>query len=200
MLVLRTSKTEESLPRYLPRKGTETQPLSDIPLFCCRNFATIFTPQGDGNAKFSAQDCFHCAILCHDIYPARGRKRKPSKPLRTLYFGFATIFTPQGDGNSSSSSPFRFISRSPLPRYLPRKGTETADRCVSREPLTGLCHDIYPARGRKLGDFVFECRQILFSFATIFTPQGDGNSVGYGGHLRRLCALPRYLPRKGTET
>jgi len=40
------------LPRYLPRKGTETNLLMPNYGFTfITTFATIFTPQGDGNAK-----------------------------------------------------------------------------------------------------------------------------------------------------
>ena len=62
---------------------------------------------------------------------------------------FATIFTPQGDGNSNQGG-VAAGKKSHLPRYLPRKGTETL------------------LRGLNIGDIDVE-------FATIFTPQGDGN-------------------------
>ena len=60
------------------------------------------------------------------------------------------------------------------PRYLPRKGTETVfDRAV------------------EIG---------LDGFATIFTPQGDGNSTALLTYTPKGKDSPRYLPRKGTET
>ena len=87
------------------------------------------------------------------------------------------------------------------PRYLPRKGTETF--LLIRHNTMSLYiirHDIYPARGRKRSytkeDRVIEIRYsprylprkgtetLIYTltinigsllFATIFTPQGDGN-------------------------
>ncbi|MFN8973457.1 MAG: hypothetical protein ACK5W8_01885 [Pseudanabaena sp.] len=42
---------------------------------------------------------------------------------------------------------------------------------------------------------------VQIPFATIFTPQGDGNILYFGDLcLQRFQASPRYLPRKGTET
>ena len=143
-------------------------------------FATIFTPQGDGNL-ISTISCVKVIPIRHDIYPARGRKlwcsnlknglnrstiirhdiypargRKlpsiSSSDLKVLLTKFATIFTPQGDGNS--------------------------DRAISK--ITNK----------------------LFLFATIFTPQGDGNLAmdEYIQSLENHRHSPRYLPRKGTET
>ena len=37
-------------------------------------------------------------------------------------------------------------------------------------------------------------------FATIFTPQGDGNGLFALANASFLADSPRYLPRKGTET
>ncbi len=61
-----------------------------------------------------------------------------------------------------------------LPRYLPRKGTETSTHPPYAHPST--------------------------AFATIFTPQGDGNINKSIDFMAFLPYLPRYLPRKGTET
>ena len=64
-------------------------------------FATIFTPQGDGNPFTVIILGVSKGQICHDIYPARGRKLKiPTHVYRiAASFEFATIFTPQGDGN-----------------------------------------------------------------------------------------------------
>ena len=62
----------------------------------------------------------------HDIYPARGRKQAKAFD-RHRY----TLLD--------------------SPRYLPRKGTETAgdSAIIVCIPLVAIRHDIYPARGRK---------------------------------------------------
>ena len=59
-------------PRYLPRKGTETATVERLASSALR-FATIFTPQGDGNCK-KERDNKQAKWIRHDIYPARGRK------------------------------------------------------------------------------------------------------------------------------
>jgi len=41
---------------------------------------------------------------------------------------------------------------------------------------------------------------IKIAFATIFTPQGDGNDRHFDYSEQYKDYLPRYLPRKGTET
>ncbi len=116
-------------PRYLPRKGTETVRMINIVItFNITQFATIFTPQGDGNGKANAAAIESskysprylprkgtetlvnslstwATLNCirHDIYPARGRKPViPSICVVSVFFKLS---------NS--------------PRYLPRKGTET---------------------------------------------------------------------------
>ncbi len=116
-------------------------------------FATIFTPQGDGNQRYrlGKNQRLLDAGIRHDIYPARGRKL------------------------------------SVLPVEI-------------RDRLTEIRHDIYPARGRKLVGLTLltNARQI---FATIFTPQGDGNYAPISRTQRIVHGnSPRYLPRKGTET
>ncbi len=140
-----------SSPRYLPRKGTET------------NLLLL-------SSKWQKQ-----RRLRHDIYPARGRKP-----------------------NSRYCLPSIKVLASP--RYLPRKGTETRSRVAIIANNFVLRHDIYPARGRKRqrGEYWREMLRTSprylprkgtetsipkntipqhenFSFATIFTPQGDGN-------------------------
>ncbi len=61
-------------------------------------------------------------------------------------------------------------------------------------------HDIYPARGRKPTDFK-PIQWFANLFATIFTPQGDGNwSLLDSKQMYSKIDSPRYLPRKGTET
>ena len=88
-------------------------------------FATIFTPQGDGNIGGFTSSAFNFDIR-HDIYPARGRKLlKRAVSKLNLIMSFATIFTPQGDGN------------------LAPNGWGTSCKCRV------IRHDIYPARGRK---------------------------------------------------
>ena len=86
-----------------------------------------------------------------------------------------------------------------LPRYLPRKGTET--------PLSIVlsCNDhknlprYLPRKGTETQSLqIFLLGQNLF--ATIFTPQGDGNHQVLRHYSNRHLDLPRYLPRKGTET
>ena len=90
---------------------------------------------------------------------------------------FATIFTPQGDGNKVECDAADAFKQMYLPRYLPRKGTETSIAGVTRNNhFFHICHDIYPARGRKRRQpHLLSYDQLLF--ATIFTPQGDGNLI-----------------------
>ena len=115
----------------------------------------------------------------HDIYPARGRKLISVRRKAHRAFRFATIFTPQGDGNTQVTSTNRIGNLSHSPRYLPRKGTETV---------------------------MMRCSCVLsvyeqYTFATIFTPQGDGNDASWiEKFIYYFDDSPRYLPRKGTET
>ncbi len=122
---------QQHSPRYLPRKGTETRNLS--------------------NASSSSD-----ANIRHDIYPARGRKQHNSSSTFLLsFYRFATIFTPQGDGNNSLPISPSYVDNLYSPRYLPRKGTETALNILGEQPDTSaIRHDIYPARGRK---HIFYC-------------------------------------------
>ena len=71
-------------PRYLPRKGTETYGLLVMSkkYTPCRKFATIFTPQGDGNAIASVLQAEGYEVIRHDIYPARGRKQRSRKKAK----------------------------------------------------------------------------------------------------------------------
>ena len=86
-------------PQYLPRKGTETVvvEVEDYMITCI--FATIFTPQGDGNASALLKKSFWLEFAT--IFTPQGDgnylsdKSKRIKPTE-----FATIFTPQGDGNA----------------------------------------------------------------------------------------------------
>ncbi len=89
-------------PRYLPRKGTETTLLTKaVKASITFLFATIFTPQGDGNVLGHIRLYIdHVATIRHDIYPARGRKQHEMMKVRSLALKYS-------------------------PRYLPRKGTET---------------------------------------------------------------------------
>ena len=138
-------------------------------------FATIFTPQGDGNRKAMYNAFYEEQQIRHDIYPARGRKRKPKETCHQR-------------------------NRCHSPRYLPRKGTETRFIGLKHIPILFVIrHDIYPARGRK-HITSYEYLVVTYSFATIFTPQGDGNGLLEKWSITLLLYSPRYLPRKGTET
>ncbi len=62
------------LPQPLPRKGTETAVEPIHAPWMIAEFATTFTPQGDGNQSAAvAVDIL--SGICHNLYPARGRKR-----------------------------------------------------------------------------------------------------------------------------
>ena len=43
--------------------------------------------------------------------------------------------------------------------------------------IVAICHDIYPARGRKHTNNTAISVNSILAFATIFTPQGDGNKT-----------------------
>ncbi len=116
-------------------------------------FATIFTPQGDGNRKLhtyqhqchlqhslrylprkgtetNVNNLLRKVKLCsirYDIYPARGRKLRREYAPISKFLKFATIFTPQGDGNNSRVTRTLIKTKSDSLRYLPRKGTETPE-------------------------------------------------------------------------
>ena len=63
-------------------------------------FATTFTPQGDGNSVNKIVQRTIIVEICHNLYPARGRKRSLDiSHVNLLLRRFATTFTPQGDGN-----------------------------------------------------------------------------------------------------
>jgi len=115
------------LPRYLPRKGTET--LVKI-----------------------TNDLNNVRRICHDIYPARGRKHNLSETWEEED-GYLPRYLPRKGTETISKiraiRAARFYRN--LPRYLPRKGTETTKPFLVIILITnlGICHDIYPARGRK---------------------------------------------------
>ncbi len=95
------------------------------------NFATIFTPQGDGNTISLIHFKRLYKLLRYDIYPARGRKLLMQR-LRLRLKLLTSL------------------------RYLPRKGTETKEfTTVLNAIYKVLRYDIYPARGRKLN--IFNC-------------------------------------------
>ena len=140
-----------------------------------KQFATIFTPQGDGN-KVKSGIILRSVKNSPRYLPRKGTETSYQQRRHYLVIAaFATIFTPQGDGNTHHLAPpvcawlllqFATIFTpqgdgnhrfTPLPvrkdlnspRYLPRKGTETS--AGSQVPPS------------------------ISIFATIFTPQGDGN-------------------------
>ena len=113
-------------------------------------FATIFTPQGDGNSIFTMFRSF-TEGLRHDIYPARGRKLfKRVKIAVNRICDFATIFTPQGDGNTLFMLPIKLVIKLAFATIFTPQGDGNVDRAL-------------------------DVKIDLFLFATIFTPQGDGN-------------------------
>ena len=110
-------------PRYLPRKGTETRLIMQVALKASI-FATIFTPQGDGNAGITFAQVGSTAVDSPRYLPRKGTETSGYQGLDKNAKSFATIFTPQGDGNLDiccQTCLHSFYS----PRYLPRKGTET---------------------------------------------------------------------------
>ncbi len=186
--------------------------------------------------------------ICHNLYPARGRKlakavgnivnslnlpqplpRKgtetdwrtngfnfigiaylpqplPRKGTETkVYIGstvdfkrFATTFTPQGDGNCKIFEiiyRFNFICHN----LYPARGRKLPVWTHPNVAWAYICHNLYPARGRKRGDRAAS-RVRLLRFATTFTPQGDGNFSTAFKSLKTNSNLPQPLPRKGTET
>ncbi len=162
-------------PRYLPRKGTETWNLASY-LRNFQTFATIFTPQGDGNLALVRCPWVHNSIR-HDIYPARGRKLERHIAKRLGIPWFATIFTPQGDGNKPVyQSPQQIETNQFATIFTPQgDGNYILGFFYGFTNLSRIRHDIYPARGRKLWKQYTLPLRPLIGFATIFTPQGDGN-------------------------
>ncbi len=116
-------------------------------------FATIFTPQGDGNSLCASYGVT-CRDIRHDIYPARGRKliiRAIAHVVSACRF--ATIFTPQGDGNylTSIMNAYPDLNITFATIFTPQGDGNSA---LVPVPTMGLAA----------------------AFATIFTPQGDGNT------------------------
>ena len=151
----------------------------------CLWFATIFTPQGDGNPapdfvaikiwrhslrylprKGTETMAFFCWVfragkIRYDIYPARGRKLILVSHIILRY-------------NHSL-------------RYLPRKGTETI-RCCWCYSRYGYSLRYLPRKGTETlisGGGTIS----IVSFATIFTPQGDGNTIRFRNWNNSLVKL-----------
>ena len=87
-------------------------------------FATIFTPQGDGNIRIQRTFRHIVIKICHDIYPARGRKQVGYNPETKEFISICHDIYP-----ARGRKPMQVLSCCltllDLPRYLPRKGTET---------------------------------------------------------------------------
>ncbi len=122
-------------------------------------FATIFTPQGDGNPKQS-ELIDEKNVIRHDIYPARGRK------LDILF---------------RHADSLHLYS----PRYLPRKGTETVMIWIWIERLDNYSPRYLPRKGTETSYWFWGDRCTCTRFATIFTPQGDGNEHN-ANHIEEL--------------
>ena len=162
-------------------------------------FATIFTPQGDGNTLQQWLKADKGIKICHDIYPARGRKL-----LFPMYYSLQLDDLPRYLPRKGTETCFRIvvaIANSNLPRYLPRKGTETKAKGLRHQRSRRICHDIYPARGRKreeLGLWLdtsrYLPRYLPRKGTETFKEQGRSHGATFYQNL------PRYLPRKGTET
>ena len=88
-------------------------------------FATIFTPQGDGNHRCLSDRAYGSKIR-HDIYPARGRKLQTLELFLRLFVDFQIrhdIYPARG--RKPEFTMFVLMGIIDSPRYLPRKGTET---------------------------------------------------------------------------
>ncbi len=189
-------------PRYLPRKGTETTNTGRSPSATMVLASPRYLPRKGTETWFFGLWWFHW----HSGASPRYLPRKGTETLQRTHH--------------------QHLHRLPSPRYLPRKGTETTRSSLPSISWSYLRHDIYPARGRKHkalahfgGNIVFTTsprylprkgtetmvlkvvrRFIKRVFATIFTPQGDGNLLTTSSDVLSIISSPRYLPRKGTET
>ena len=112
-----------------------------------------------------------------NIYPARGRKQRDAIRLISTFIKFPTIFTPQGDGNVLAIS--IGVMRSLNSRqYLPRKGTETNLIPVFNRCLAFYSRQYLPRKGTETSLAKNDpFSGVFYKFPTIFTPQGDGNSI-----------------------
>ncbi len=91
-------------PRYLPRKGTETDLSDNTSLHWIKNSPRYLPRKGTETAGLPLPVCWLHFQIRHDIYPARGRKlERPWGELTRLVYEYS-------------------------PRYLPRKGTETSTK------------------------------------------------------------------------
>ena len=119
------SMSSSNSPRYLPRKGTETLSSTLAQISAPSTFATIFTPQGDGNCPFALVVAKKIPAIRHDIYPARGRKRRKCINIQgaSCWSIRHDIYPARGRKLSTVLTFYWFSHGSP--RYLPRKGTET---------------------------------------------------------------------------
>ncbi len=192
-------------PRYLPRKGTETAILTlgqhgklSSPRYLPRKGTETIL-------RFWLFGLFGLWWSSPRYLPRKGTETIAvfNGKCGVARIGiFATIFTPQGDGNTSKSKRKSSYYQCSSPRYLPRKGTETAGKPKKNESKS-VTHfaTIFTPQGdgnsrteKSIGNIP------IATFATIFTPQGDGNEISRDRLVVLLETSPRYLPRKGTET
>ena len=138
----------KNLPRYLPRKGTETINWAKSSAGVSTDLPRYLPRKGTETLLVIVLTHNYQRYICHDIYPARGRKQHWQQPYYQMHWQICHDIYP-ARGRKLIHLIICFILWFNLPRYLPRKGTETC-RVVFN----------YMLRER---------------FATIFTPQGDGN-------------------------
>ena len=111
-----------------PARGRKQAKSALLAQRAAAEFATIFTPQGDGNL-FAGVAQTEAYNIRHDIYPARGRKREGVSSLVTTNNN-SPRYLPRKGTETSQRKYLLSLRRSGYcigysPRYLPRKGTET---------------------------------------------------------------------------
>jgi len=147
------SSVSRSFSEPIPRKGTETIPISlKIADITGLKFFRTYSPQGDGNFfKHSNQLFSKCHCFSEPI-PRKGTETSTNPP------------TCVGADHVSFSEP------------IPRKGTETYCNlsCVGRQLIT-VFQNLFPARGRKRVGACIVTGDNPVRFFRTYSPQGDGN-------------------------
>ena len=109
------------------------------------------------------------------LFPARGWKHEQPDGSRILGIMVSLTYSPQGDGNLIDSMAVVFRGKFHL--FIPRKGMETFETCLSRA-ASSLFHLPIPRKGMEtyLVFWFPGCRYIV---SLTYSPQGDGNPFDY---------------------
>ncbi len=139
------------------------------------------------------------AIICHNLYPARGRKpvfsySKASPCSKAICHNLYPA-----RGRKLRCRCPRLAATRHLPQPLPRKGTETCIALCALICLLFICHNLYPARGRKQRHPQIGKSNCTYICHNLYPARGRKLIVILASFFKKFN-LPQPLPRKGTET